>query len=94
MEGSIYNCISHTKYVRKKKPTFEKLLASMSELDTEDNLDVDKLRKLLSGMIENQLLELSDNVYKVKGKNTIENVFPEISETETLVINETQMRRR
>ena len=94
MEGSIYNCINHTKYVRKKKPTFEKLLASMSALDTEDNLDVDKLRKLLSGMIENQLLELSDNVYKVKGKNTIENVFPEISETETLVINETQMRRR
>ena len=58
----------------------------MSKLDTEDNLDVDKLRKLLSGMIESQLLELSDNVYKIKGKDTVESVLLEISETETLVI--------
>ena len=42
-------------------------------------------------MIENQLLELSDNVYKIKGKDTIEKALPEISETETSVINETQM---
>ena len=83
--------IKHIKYVSKKKPTFEKILASMSKLDTVDNLNEDKLTKLLSGMIENQLLELSDNVYKIKGKDTIEKALPEISETETSVINETQM---
>ena len=52
----------------------------MSKLDTVANLDADKLRKLLSGMIQNQLLELSDNVYKVKGKDTIKSALPEISE--------------
>ena len=51
--------------------------------------DAHKLRKLLSGMIQNQLLKLSDNVYKVKEKDAMESVFPEISETETLLINET-----
>ena len=91
MEGSIYTCINYIKYVSKKKPTFEKILASMLKLDTVDNLDEDKLRKLLSGMIENQQLELSDNVYRIKGKDTIEKALPEISETETSVINETQM---
>ena len=54
-------------------------------------VDADKLRKLLSGSIENQLLELFDNVSKIKGKDTIENAFQELSETENLVINETQM---
>ena len=44
-------------------------------------------------MIENQLLELSDNVYKIKEKDSIESALPEISEIETLVINETQMTR-
>ena len=63
----------------------------MSKLDTVDNWNENKLRKLLSGMIENQLLELSDNVYKIKGKDTIEKALPEISETETSVINEIQM---
>ena len=63
----------------------------MSKLDTVDDLDADKLRKILSGMIENQLLELPDNVYKIKGKDTIESAFPELSETETFVINEMQM---
>ena len=91
MKGSIYDCINHIKYVSKKKPTFEKILASMSKLDTVDNLDANKLRKLLSGMIENQLLELSYNVYNIKGKDTIEKALPEISETETYVMNETQM---
>lgn len=52
-------------------------------------IDADKLRKLLSGMIQNQLLKLSDNVYKPKEKDAMESVFPEISETETLLINET-----
>ena len=61
-----------------------------------DHLDADKLRKLLPGMIENQLLELSDNIYKMflmflKGKDTIEKALPKISETETSVINETQI---
>ena len=55
------------KYVNKTKPTIEKILPSISKLDTDDKLDADKLRKLLSGMVENQLLELSDNVYKIKG---------------------------
>ena len=55
------------KYVNKKKPNFEKILPSISKLDTDDKQDADKLRKLLSGMVENQLLELSDNVYKIKG---------------------------
>ena len=63
----------------------------MSKLDTVDNWNENKLRKLLSGMTENQLLELSDNVYKIKGKDTIEKALPEISETETSEINETQM---
>ena len=63
----------------------------MSKLDTVNKLDTDKLRKLLSGMIENQLLKLSDNVYKIKEKDTIEKALSEISETETSVINETQM---
>ena len=80
MEESIYDRINHTKYVSKKTSTFEKILATMSKLDTVDNLDADKLRKLLSGMIENQLLELSDNVYKAKGKDTIKSTLPEISE--------------
>ena len=45
-------------------------------------------------MIFNQLklLELSDNAYKIKGNDTIESTLPEISETETLAINETQMK--
>ena len=77
MEGLIYDCINHIKCVSKKKPNFEKNLASISKLD----------------MIENQLLELSDNVYKIKEKDSIESAFPEISEIETLVINETQMTR-
>ena len=63
----------------------------MSKLHTVDNLHADKLRKLLSGMIENQLLELSDNVYKIKGKDTIESALPEISEIETFVTNKKQM---
>ena len=37
----------------------------MSKLDTED-LDADKLRKLLSSMIGKQLVELSGNIYKIK----------------------------
>ena len=91
MEGSIYDCINHIKYVGKKKPAFGKILASKSKLDTVDNLDADKLRKLLPVMIKKKLLELSDNVYKIKGKDTVESALPEISETETLVLNETQM---
>ena len=66
----------------------------MSKLDTVDDLDADKLRKLLSGMIKNQLLELSNNVYMIKGKDTIESVLPEIFEIQTFVINETQMMDR
>ena len=58
----------------------------MSKLDTVDNLDADKLRKFVSGMNKNQLLELSDNVCKIKRKDTID-TLPEIYETETLVIN-------
>ena len=41
-------------------------------------------------MIQNQLLNLSDNVYKVKGKDATENALPEMSETETPVIYKTQ----
>ena len=63
----------------------------MIKLHTVDNLDADKLRTFLSGMIENQLLELSDNVYKIQGKDTIGSALLEISEIETLVINVTQM---
>ena len=66
----------------------------MSKLDTVDDLDADKLRKLLSGMIKNQLLELSNNVYMINGKDTIESALPEIFETETFVINETQVMDR
>ena len=58
-----------------KKPTSEKILARMSKLDTLDNLDADKSRRLLSGMTENELLELSDNADKMKGKDSIESVF-------------------
>ena len=86
MEGSIYDYFNHIKHVSKKKPTFKKILASMSKLDTVDNLDADKLRKFVSGMNKNQLLELSDNVCKIKRKDTID-TLPEIYETETLVIN-------
>ena len=81
MEGSIYDCINHIKHVSKKKPTFEKILANMSKLDTADNLGADKLRKFVPGMNENQLLELSDNVYKIKRKDTIESALPGIYET-------------
>ena len=42
-------------------------------------------------MIENLLLGLPGNVYKVKEKGTIESILPEIYETEALVINEKQM---
>ena len=62
MEGSIYDCINHDKYVNKKNPTFGYFLVSMSKLATSE-----KLRKLLSGIIVNQSLELSNNVYKIKG---------------------------
>ena len=51
----------------------------MSKSDTVVNLDADKLRKLLSDMIENRLLLLSDIVYIIKGKDTIEKALPEIS---------------
>ena len=54
----------------------------MSKLDTKD-LDANKARKHLSGTTEKQLLGLPDNVYKIKGKDIIENVLPGISETET-----------
>ena len=63
----------------------------MSKLDTE-NLDADKLRNLLSGMIKKQLLEMFDNVYKEQGKDIIENVLGAISETEIFVISKTQMK--
>ena len=56
-----------------------------------DNLDADKLRNLLSAMIENQLLELPDNVHRIKGKDTIDKALPEISENGTSVTNERQM---
>ena len=42
-------------------------------------------------MIENQLLELSDNIYNITRKDTTESVFLKVSETETFVINKTQM---
>ena len=87
MKGSIYDCINHIKHVSKKKLTFENILASMSKLDTVHNLDADKSRKFVSGMNKNQLLELPDNVYKIKRKDAIESALPEIYETETLVIN-------
>ena len=51
----------------------------MSKSDTVVNLDADKLRKLLSDMIENRLLLLSDIAYIIKGKDTIEKALPEIS---------------
>ena len=51
----------------------------MSKSDTVVNLDADKIRKLLSDMIENRLLLLSDIVYIIKGKDTIEKALPEIS---------------
>ena len=63
MEGSIYDCINHDKYVSKKNPTFEYFLISMSKLGTSE-----KLRKLLSGIINDQLLELSNNAYKIRGR--------------------------
>ena len=44
MEGLIYDCINHIKCVSKKKPNFEKNLASISKLDIVDNLDADKLK--------------------------------------------------
>ena len=67
------------------------MLARKSQHLEKDTLDAHKLRKLLSGMIENQSLELSDNIYKIKGKDTTESAPLEISEKETFVINETQM---
>ena len=39
--------------------------------DTADDLREDKLRKLPSSMIENQLLEHSDNFDMTKGKDTL-----------------------
>ena len=51
----------------------------MSKSDTVVNLDADKIRKLLSDMIENRLLLLSDIAYIIKGKDTIEKALPEIS---------------
>ena len=56
-----------------------------------DNLDADKLRNLLSAMIENQLLELPGNVHRIKGKDTIDKALPEISENGTSMTNERQM---
>ena len=56
-----------------------------------DNLDANKLRNLLSAMIENQLLELPGNVHRIKGKDTIDKALPEISENGTSVTNERQM---
>ena len=56
-----------------------------------DNLDANKLRNLLSAMIENQLLELPGNVHRIKRKDTIDKALPEISENGTSVTNERQM---
>ena len=53
MEECINDCINHVKYVSKRKPTIEKILASMSKLNIED-LKAWKLKKLLSSMIEKQ----------------------------------------
>ena len=91
MKEPIYDYINHIKYINKKKSTFEKILASISKLDTED-LNAKKSRKHLSGITEKQLLGLTDNVYKIKGKDITENVLPGTSET--LVINETLMTRK
>ena len=57
--------IDHIKYVSMKNPTSEKILASRSKVVTE-NQDADKLR---SSAIEKQLIELSDNVNKIKEKD-------------------------
>ena len=91
MKESIYDYINHIKYINKKKSTFEKILASISKLDTED-LNAKKSRKHLSCITEKQLLGLTDNEYKIKGKDITENVLPGTSET--LVINETLMTRK
>ena len=64
MEGSIYDCINHISYVSKKKPTFEKILASMSKFDTVDNLDKDKLREAKKEKI--LLNKLSRNYLKLR----------------------------
>ena len=44
METSVYDCINHIKYVSKKNPTFEKILASMLKLNAVDNPDADEER--------------------------------------------------
>ena len=55
----------------RRRKILKKILANMSKLDTADDLCEDKLRKLPSGMIENQLLEHSDNFDKTNGKDTL-----------------------
>ena len=82
MKGSIYDCIDRVKYVSKKKPTFEKVLASMSKIDIVNNLDAD--------IVENISCLTTENV-KVRGKDPIESALRKISEAETFVINEIQM---
>ena len=57
MEDKIINAINHIKFVSKKKPSIELILANLRKSD-EDLWEIKGLMMSLSDMVTNNLLEL------------------------------------
>ena len=63
MENKIINAINHIKFVSKKKPSIDRILANLRKYD-EGTWEIEGLMTSLSDMVTNNLLELTDGTYK------------------------------
>ena len=71
MENKIINAINHIKFVSKKKPSIDRLLANLRKSDV-GTWEIEELMTSLSVMVTNNLLELTDGTYKVKETDFVE----------------------
>ena len=97
MENMIINAINHVKFISKKKPSINGILANLCKSD-EGTWEIEGLITLLSDMVTNNLLELTDSTCKVKETDLVEEtqITSQIadftnSDTEKMVIPETQV---
>ena len=71
MENKIINAINHIKFVSKKKPSIDSILANLRKSD-EGTWEIKGLTTSLSDMVMNDLLKLTDGIYKVKETDVVE----------------------
>ena len=93
MENKFVNAINHFKFVNKKKPSLRK--------SDEGAWEIEGLMTSLSDMVINNLLELTDGIYKAKEIDFVEEtqISSQIDDfinpdTEKMVIPETQVTPR